>query len=148
LAFEVARAVPDATIYAYTKIAKVATDSTMPSNFLINFSDGAKPPETAQINYKKTKHSIVVPKELFKDEKTTGIGLERLQKKDPEAQERMKHVISEQYGVDVRSVLTYDEMMDTPESTGLKYNVIVVPSLDGDLGAARRDVLGSFLLYH
>lgn len=148
LAFAVAKAVPEATIYAYTKIAKVAQDPAMPNNFLINFSDGANPVETKQINYKTTKHSIVVPMELFKDEKTTGIGLEKLQKKDPEAQERMKEVISQQYGVDVKSVLTYDEMMDTPEGKELKYNVIVVPSLDGDLGAARRDVLGSYLLYH
>ena len=41
-------------------------------------------------------------------------------------------------------------MLRTPEknSNKLKYNVIIVPSLDGDLAAARRDVLGSYLLYH
>jgi hypothetical protein len=148
LAFDVARAVPDATIYAYTKIAKVAKDPMMPDNFLINFSDGAKPNETTEIDYKKVKHSIVVPGELFKDEKTTGIGLEKLQSKNPEAQQRMKEVIGQQYEVDPKSVLTYDEMMDMPEGNKLKYNVIVVPGLDGDLGAARRDILGSYLLYH
>jgi len=148
LAFEVARAVPDATVYAYTKIAKVAQDPMMPPNFLINFSDGAKPDETKQIDYKKVKHSIVVPGELFKDEKSTGIGLEKLQNKDPQAQQRMKEVIGQQYDVDPKSVLTYDEMMEMPEGSKPKYNVIVVPGLDGDLGAARRDILGSYLLYH
>ena len=148
LAFDVARAIPDATIYAYTKIAKVAKDPSMPKNFLINFSDGAKPEETKQIDYKKVKHSIVVPGALFKDEKTTGIGLDKLQAKDPAAQQRMKEVIGDQYNVDPKTVLTYDEMMDMPEGNTLKYNVMVVPGLDGDLGAARRDILGSYLLYH
>lgn len=148
LAFDVARAVPEATIYAYTKIAKVAKDPMMPENFLINFSDGAKPEETKQVNYKKTKHSIVVPEHLFKDEKTTGIGLDRLQERNSEAQQRMKKVIADKYGVDLNSVVTYDELMELPEGRQPKYNVIVVPGLDGDLGAARRDVLGSYLLEH
>jgi hypothetical protein len=148
LAFDVANALPDATIYAYTKIAKVARDPMMPPNFLINFSDGAKPDETKQIDYKKVKHSIVVPGDLFKDQKTTGIGLEQLQNKNPQAQQRMKEVIGAQYDVDPKSVLTYDEMMDMPEGHNPKYNVIVVPGLDGDLGAARKDILGSYLLYH
>jgi len=149
LAFDVARALPNATVYAYTKIAKVATNPNRPSNFLINFSDGAKPQETKQIDYKKVKHSIVVPSALFKDEKATGIGLENLQNKVPEAQQRMKQVIADQYDVDVKSVLTYDEMMDLKtEGDKPKYNVIVVPGLDGDLGAARTDILGSYLLYH
>lgn len=148
LAFEVAKAVPDATIYAYTKIAKVAQNPNIPENFLINFSAGAKPEETKAIDYKKTKHSIVVPGELFKDEKSTGIGLDRLKNRNSDAQQRMKQVIADQYKVDVDSIVTYDEMMNTPESNTLKWNVIVVPGLDGDLGAARRDVLGSYLLYH
>lgn len=148
LAFDVARELPEVIIYAYTKIAKVAKDPMMPENFLINFSAGAKPQETKEIDYKKIKHSIVVPDRLFKDEKTTGIGLERLQDRDPEAQNRLKEVIAEQYDLDVKSILTYDEMLRIPEGRQLKYNVIVVPGLDGDLGAARRDVLGSFLLEH
>jgi hypothetical protein len=60
----------------------------------------------------------------------------------------MKEVIGQKYDIDPKSVLTYDEMMDMPEGSKLKYNVIVVPGLDGDLGAARRDILGSYLLYH
>jgi len=149
LAFEVARALPDVTIYAYTKIASVATDPARPANFLINFSDGAKPSETSRVSYKDTKHSIVVPAALFKDEKVSGVGLERLQNRDPEAQKTLKQILANEYGIDVKSLITYDEMMDMPETSDKPiYNVIIVPGLDGDLAAARRDVLGSFLLYH
>lgn len=150
LAFDVAKAVPDATIYAYTKNSWVVNDSSMPDNFIINFSQGAKPKETKQIDFSKTKYSQVVPAKLFKDPETTGIGLDRLQKRDPEAQAKMKQIIAQKYNIDPASLLTYDEMLKTPEDpkNKHKYNVIIVPSLDGDLAAARRDVLGSYLLYH
>ena len=150
LAFDVAKAVPQATIYAYTKSAGVVNDKFMPANFVINFSQGAKPKETNQIDFTRTKYSQVVPANLFKDAASTGIGLDRLQQRDPAAQKRMKQVLAYTYSLDPKTILTYDEMLRTPEknSNKLKYNVIIVPSLDGDLAAARRDVLGSYLLYH
>jgi hypothetical protein len=150
LAFDVARAVPEATIYAYTKNAWVVNDKSMPDNFVINFSQGAKPNETNQIDFENTKYSQVVPPELFKDEKTTGIGLDRLQARDPEAQARMKQVLAQNYNLDPKTILTYDEMLQIPEDpkNKNKFNVIIVPSLDGDLAAARRDILGSYLLHH
>jgi hypothetical protein len=150
LAFDVAKAVPEATIYAYTKSAHVVNDPAMPNNFVINFSQGAKPTETKQVNLKSVKYSQVVPANLFKDEKTTGVGLARLQARDPDAQNRMKEILAKSYNLDPKTILTYDEMMAMPELPGNKhkFNVIIVPSLDGDLAAARRDVLGSYLLYH
>jgi hypothetical protein len=150
LAFDVARAVPDATIYAYTKNAWVVNDKSMPNNFIINFSQGAKPVESKQIDFTNTKYSQIVPEPLFKDEKTTGIGLSRLQNRDPEAQARMKQVIAQEYKVDPKTILTYDEMLEIPEDSKNthKFNVIIVPGLDGDLAAARRDILGSYLLEH
>lgn len=150
LAFDVAKALQkdNVTLYAYTKIASVVNNPKIPKNFLINFSAGAKPSETKQINFKKTKFSEVVPKELFKDHKTTGIGLKELQDRDPVAQQRMKQALAKYYNINVKSILTYDEMLELPEGNKLKYNVMIVPSLDGDLAAARRDVLGSYLLYH
>lgn len=150
LAFDVARAVPEATIYAYTKNAWVVNDNSMPKNFVINFSQGAKPKETNQIDFTKTKYSQVVPAELFKDAKTTGVGLDKLQKRDPEAQSKMKQIIAREYNVNPKSLLTYDEMLQLPDDpkNKHKYNVIIVPSLDGDLAAARQDILGSYLLYH
>lgn len=150
LAFDVAKAVPEATIYAYTKNAWVVNDPAMPDNFIVNFSQGAKPKETKQIDFANTKYSQVVPEELFKDEKTTGVGLDRLRKRDPEAQARMKNILAQNYSLDPKSILTYDEMLQLPEKpeNRLKYNVIIVPNLDGDLAAARKDVLGSYLLKH
>ena len=150
LAFDVANAVPDATIYAYTKNAWVVNDKSMPNNFIINFSQGAKPIESKQIDFANTKYSQIVPEPLFKDEKTTGIGLSRLQDRDPEAQDRMKQVIAQEYKVDPKTILTYDEMLQIPEDPKNKnrFNVIIVPGLDGDLAAARRDILGSYLLEH
>lgn len=148
LAFDVAKALPNVTLYAYTKIAAVANNPKIPKNFLINFSAGALPRETKQINFKTTKFSEVVPKELFKDHKTTGIGLKELQDRDPVAQQRMKQALAKYYKINVKTVLTYDEMLELPEGKKLKYNVMIVPSLDGDLAAARKDVLGSYLLYH
>lgn len=148
LAFDVARALPEVTLYAYTKIASVASHPKTPKNFLINFSAGAKPEETKQINFKTQKFSEVVPKEMFSSERTTGIGLTRLQEKNPEATQRMKNALANYYKINVKSILTYDEMMTIPEGNKMKYNVMVIPSLDGDLSAARRDVLGSYLLYH
>lgn len=149
LAFDVARALPEITIYAYTKLASVANDPEKPANFVINFSGGAKTKETAQIDFKNTKFSEVVPSELFKDEKTTGVGLKRLQARDPEAQARMKKILAKEYDLDPKTILTYDEMLNTPEKKKVPYyNVIIVPSLDGDIAAARKDVLGSYLLYH
>ena len=86
-------------------------------------------------------------KELFKDE-STGVGLKRLQEKNPIAQQKMKEILAKTYKLDIDTILTYDEMMNTPQGNIMKYNVMVVPSLDGDLSAARRDVHGSYLLYH
>jgi hypothetical protein len=75
--------------------------------------------------------------------------LKRLQARDPTAQTNMKKVLADFYKIDQKTILTYDEMMRTPESKKRNiYNVMIVPSLDGDLAAARRDVLGSYLLYH
>jgi hypothetical protein len=127
---------------------------------VINFSVGASSKEYKKINqylgkdendngYKYIKHSEVVPTELFKDEKTTGIGLDRLQAQNPQAQRRLKEVLAKTYNLNINRILTYQEMLQIPEkSTKPIYNVIIVPSLDGDLAAAQRDVLGSYLLIH
>lgn len=147
MAFDIAKKIPSVTFYAYTKIAKVVNDPNIPKNFIINFSEGAKPHETKQVDLTKTKFSQVVPKELFKDE-STGVGLKRLQEKNPIAQQKMKEILAKTYKLDIDTILTYDEMMNTPQGNIMKYNVMVVPSLDGDLSAARRDVHGSYLLYH
>jgi hypothetical protein len=66
LAYDIARAVPEVTFYAYTKVASVANDTNAPDNWVINFSKGgAKAQQEEQVNFSKTKYSVVVPQEVF-----------------------------------------------------------------------------------
>lgn len=154
LAYEIAKKFPEVTFYAYTKMASVAK-SGKPANFIINFSMGATPEQEKQIDFAKDKHSTVVPKPMFdkyvlKDEKGKAIRDEkgRVQFKDDEALKSFKKDLAMKYSVPADSVITYDEMLETPESDEPnKYNVIVRPG-DGDVSAARRDVKGTYLLIH
>jgi len=66
LLYDVARKFPNVDFYAYTKMASVA-QGDKPSNFLINFSAGATKPQERDVDFSKTKHSTVVPKQMFDD---------------------------------------------------------------------------------
>jgi len=158
LAYAVARKFPTVDFYAYTKISNVAKGQK-PSNFIINFSMGAKKEEEKKIDFTKTKSSIVVPKDVFVDLLALEVGKGnkpkylrdekgRVKFKDDSSESELKSRISKKYNIPVESILTYDEMRSTPPSgdTG-KYNVIVRPK-DGDDSAARADVLGTYLLIH
>jgi len=152
LAYNVARAFPDVDFYAYTKLANVA-QGEKPDNFRQNFSGGAKRGEEKQIDFKQVKHSKVVPKDMFynliakdgnklvKDDKG------RMQFANKQNLQKFKQDLAKTYDIDVRSILTYDEMMQTPMAGSAKYNVIIMPG-DGDDSANRPDVLGSYLLFH
>lgn len=154
LAYGIAKDFPQVLFYAYTKMASVAK-SQKPSNFIINFSMGATPEQEKQIDFGKDKHSTVVPKPMFdkyvlKDEKGKAIRDEknRIQFKDEAALQSFKKDLAMKYNVPVESILTYDEMIKTPQSNEEgKYNIIVVPG-DGDVSASRRDVKGTYLLIH
>ena len=52
------------------------------------------------------------------------------------------------YGVDPTTILTYDELLNTPEGEPLQYNVMIAPKGEGDIGAQRPDVQYSFLMFH
>jgi len=170
LAFDVARKNPDVKFYAYTKIADVAT-ADKPANFIINFSSGAKRGEEKKIEFHQTKgntvkQGITVPKELFAASKqavASGaqppvVALDakgkpikdakgRTQFIDQAALDDFKQRLAKKYQVDVDDIITYDEMLDTPESDHPKWHVIVQPGA-GDRAANRRDVINSFLLFH
>jgi hypothetical protein len=154
LAYGIAKDFPQVLFYAYTKMASVAK-SQKPSNFIINFSMGATPEQEKQIDFGKDKHSTVVPKPMFdkyvlKDEKGKAVRDEknRIQFKDEAALQSFKKDLAMKYNVPVESILTYDEMIKTPQSNEEgKYNIIVVPG-DGDVSASRRDVKGTYLLIH
>jgi len=154
MAFDIARSFPEIEFYAYTKMADVA-QSDKPANFKMNFSMGAKPEQEKQIDFDKTKHSTVIPKPMFdkyisKNEKGKAVRDKkgRMQFKDDDELNSFKQDLAAKYRVPVDSILTYDEMLDTPESDEQnKYNVIVRPG-DGDVSASRGDVKGTYLLIH
>lgn len=152
-AYALASRHPEVDFYAYTKIASVA-QAERPDNFKINFSMGAKRSEEKHIDFDKTKNSRVVPTTMFNDliakdgNKLVKDEKGRMQFKSKQDLETFKQRLAAKYSVDVDTILTYDEMMDTPKSKEKnKYNVIVVPG-DGDDSANRLDVLNTFLLFH
>lgn len=146
MAFNLANKHPNVLFYAYTKIASIAKGKK-PDNFVISFSMGAHPSQEKQIDFSTTKSSVIVPRSLFKGllEKDED---DKWQYKDQNAIKTIKNNISKEYNVDKNTLVTYDELMKLPWSTEPnKYSVIVKPG-DGDVGAARVDVLTSYLLEH
>ena len=153
LAYDVARKFPNVDFYAYTKMAGVA-QGEKPSNFLINFSAGATKPQERDVDFSKTKHSTVVPKQMFDDlitKDAKGLAVRDDQDRvvfSPENLARLKQKLAAKYNVPASSILSYEEMLATPESDEVgKYNVIVRPG-DGDESANRKDVRGTYLLIH
>mgnify|MGYP001572512175 CR=1 FL=1 len=154
VAFDAARRFPMIDFYAYTKIAAVAQASNKPANFLFNFSGGAQPSQEKMVDFAKTKHSRVVPKELFYDliarRGNTLIkdAQGRMQFKSEDALVQFKHRMASKYAIsDVSTIITYDEMMKKPVGTTSHWNVLVW-SGHGDDSATRKDVLGTYLLIH
>ena len=159
LAFKMAAAHPDVKFYAYTKIAGAAL-AQKPNNFIVNWSEGANTSQEKQVkaqdpNLDVTKNSRIVPEKLFydllaKDEKgnlkkTSGGAW---QPASPEALDQMKDRLAKAYNLKPDSILSYDEMMATPQKNNIKkWNVIIAPG-EGDISANRQDVLSTLLLRH
>ena len=158
LAWSVAREFPELDFYAYTKESIVATDPNKPENFKINFSEGATPSQTKQINLTKIKNSRVVPKEMFSDlvAKKDGKPLKdadgATQFASLEAAEECKERIAKKYNVDIDTILTYSEYSEKKDNKEMGedlnyWNVIVLPG-NGDTSANDAKVLTTFLLFH
>jgi hypothetical protein len=152
LAYSVAKQFPEVDFYAYTKMAGVA-QGDKPDNFIINFSMGAQPAQQKQIDFAKTKHSTVVPGELFKDliQKDKEGKISRDEKGrymfGGDGLNTLKQRMAKKFNISPDSIITYDQLMQTKPGTEPKYNVIVAPG-DGDDSANRKDVLGTYLLIH
>lgn len=152
MAYSVAKDFPNVDFYAYTKMAGVATGSK-PSNFKMNFSMGATPEQEKQIDFQRTKHSTVVPKQMFDDlisrdddGKVVRNDKGQIQFSDDNLK-LLKKKLASKYNMPEDSVITYDEMMALPVANEPTYNVIVKPG-DGDDSANRSDVIGTWLLIH
>jgi hypothetical protein len=155
LAYSVAKDFPNIDFYAYTKMADVAKGNK-PSNFKINFSAGADASQERQVNLQTTKHSTVVPKQMFADlvnrvevddPDKAGKKIKKMEFKSPGDLLKLKQKLAAKYGFPVSTVITYDEMMKIPVGSEPMWNVIVKPG-DGDDSANRSDVIGTWLLIH
>jgi len=158
MAFDLANSLPDVKFYAYTKVAKAAM-ATKPSNFIINWSEGASTGQEKQIkrndpNLDKTKNSRIVPSSLFydllvKDEKKNLIkGPEGQWQVIPDELPELKQRLADKYGISKNSILSYDEWNTKGKNNkSMKWNVIVAPG-EPDLTANDTGVLGTLLLKH
>jgi hypothetical protein len=152
MAYAVAEANPDVGFYAYTKMGDVA-NAARPKNFNMNFSQGAKRGQEKKVDLVRTKHSKVVPKDMFFDliardgNELKKDSKGRMQFASANNLEGFKDRLAQKYHIDKDSILTYDQMMKLPVGDKPKWNVIVMPG-DGDNSANRNDVVGSYLLFH
>ena len=159
LAFKLASNHPDVKFYAYTKIAAAALGKK-PSNFIINWSEGASTSQEKQVkaqdaNLDTTKNSRIVPSKLFydllkkdKDGKLDKTADGAWQPRDAAALEELKDRLANQYNLKRDSIIDYNEMMTTPQKNNIKkWNVIIAPG-EGDISANRQDVLSTLLLKH
>ena len=168
MAYKLAATHPTVDFYAYTKIADVAGSvQNRPPNFKINFSMGARKGEEKRVDFGITKHSSVVPKDLFNDliqkdgNKLIKDAEGRIQWNSPEDWETFKERLANKYSINPKTILSYSEMMQTPLGSRSKgdnadgargfkndlWNIVVAPG-DGDDSANRADVLGTYLLMH
>jgi hypothetical protein len=147
IAFDIARETPSVIHYAYTKEYEKFSDSNKPKNFEFNISYGGQKDSMIQ---PEDKSANVIPTELFKDLLSKKKG-EKWKISD-DGMRTLKDRISDKYNISRETVLTYDELLEIPYDYDKQYaptwSVIVVPTVDGDRGAFRRDVLRSLLLYH
>jgi hypothetical protein len=159
LAFKLASSLPDVKFYAYTKMANAAL-AQKPSNFIINWSEGAHTSQEKQVknadpNLDKTKNSRIVPTGLFQDllKKDAKGNLEKgpdgqWQVADEEKLQELKQRLAKEYGISANSILSYDEWaVKKSQNTSMKYNVIVAPG-EPDLSANDTGVLSTLLLKH
>ena len=68
--------------------------------------------------------------------------------KDENGLSKLKDRVSDTYGVNIETLLTYDELLETPKGEKNQHNVIIMPKGDGDVSAQREDVKTTFLLFH
>jgi len=160
LAFNLANRFPNISFYAYTKVADAALGNK-PSNFMINWSEGASISQEKQVKKNDptlttTKNSRIVPSSLFydllvKDEKKNLIkGSQGQWQVIPDQLPELKQRLAQEYGISPNSILSYNEWENKVkgnDKSPLKYNVIVAPG-EPDLTANDKGVLSTLLLKH
>lgn len=154
----------DVKSYAYTKQAKYVNLSD--DKFIMNFSKGSAPKELRQVDLDKVKYSDIVLRvdtegnkmftDLFKKGIDPETGKDKKYDINPKTglpnfidggAEELKRRISKQYNVPLDR-LKYQFELPAEEDEKFKYDVIVLPTGDSDIGAQRNDVHKTFLLVH
>ena len=142
--------------YAYTKMGDIVNMGD--DDIMINFSTDANRKETNKVvDIENKKKEVTIPKELFgdlfvktsdKNPKFLVGGDGKMIYKDKDSVNTLKKRIADKYNVNMDTILTYDELLAKPVGMPLQYNVMVAPKGEGDIGAQRRDVKYSFLMFH
>ena len=158
MAFKLAQSLPNVKFYAYTKVAKAAM-TNKPSNFIINWSEGASTSQEKEIKrtdptLATTKNSRIVPSSLFYDllvkdaKKNLVKGPEGQWQVIPDELPELKQRLADKYGISKNSILSYDEWNTKGKNNkSMKWNVIVAPG-EPDLTANDPGVLSTLLLKH
>ena len=139
--------------YAYTKSGKYIALGEK-HGLTMNFSMEGKPSEREGVNLKKTKLSIIVPRDVFKgifERKTKDQSINQFVDFESGREELKKRIwekYKDQYNIDLDSLKYTDEIISKAEGKKYKYNAIILPHGDSDIAAQRRDVRISFLLEH
>lgn len=140
--------------YIYTKeVAMIKSYPNPPENVIFNFSYGARKDQEKLIDPEKDKVSFIVNvKDSTKEPILNTISkfkyIELKNKKwEYNNVDATKQVISQRYKIDTNTLLTIDELKNTPQGEAGQYNVIVLPG-ESDLSASRRDVKGTYLIIH
>lgn len=147
MAFDIAKDTPEVLHYTYSKQIPLvkSKQKEMPKNFKITFSKGGIFDDV--IDVKKDTYAEVVPLSLFKDLKYKK-GEDRYSIYfAPEEINELKKRISEYFKVNIKDIITYDEMQKIKDKGVKKYHVLVWKG-HGDDAAARSDVKGIFLFFH
>jgi hypothetical protein len=119
---------------AYTKVADAANDAGLGQN--LAFSTGGLRREADKVKG-MSKASKWVPKELF-----AGLDVKKIDDK-----RKLKGIVAKHFGLAEPDILTYGEMMRTPEGAEPKWHVLVTPG-DGDDALYRKDVKTILLTEH
>lgn len=138
--------------YAHTKIGDMYNLNN--PDMTLSFSTNANEKERKKINLSTAKTSEIVPTTLFKDLfvkdrahfKADNNG--KLIPIDNSSINTLKQRVSDKFGVDINTLLTYDEMLKAPIGNEKTLNVIIMPKGEGDVAAQRKDVKRTFLLQH
>jgi hypothetical protein len=160
LSMDVARVNPEIRFYFYTKMGEIVTDPNAPPNVVRQFSPGAKSKEVKTVKLvrdagKHVKDAVTLDKDFFRGLFKTNEKGKYI--KDAEGRtvinseddwEKFKTKLANTYSIDRDSIVTYDQIVKTPEGPRPKWNVVIFPSGHGDLGAARLDVENQFLMFH